>query len=91
MSTLARQKVSNGTAPSESCDSIDRVSVDEFLIKYTNTAIVYADIFKVPSTDDQDVLAAGASAGEHVNVVLAAGSSDLTAQPIVTSALLIIE
>lgn len=89
MSTLARQHIGNGTAPTRTLDAAYRVSTDEFLLVYTVSEVVYADIFKVPSVDDQTVLEQGAGGGETLTAVLAAGSSDLTAQPIVTSALVV--
>jgi len=89
--TLARQAIENGTAPSVTVTSAYRVSVDEFLLIYTRSAAVHADIFKVPAVEDQAILAAGAGDGEHMNVVVAAGSSDLTGQPLVTAATLVTE
>lgn len=88
-STLARQSIENGTAPSVTLDAVYRVAVDEFVLIYTVSATQYADVFRVPNTDDQEILGLGFGSGEHINVVLGAGSTDLKSQPYVTAASLI--
>lgn len=91
MTTLARTTIPAGTPPSVTLDSVTKVSADEFLLVYTENAVVCADVFKVIDPAVATILEAGFSGGEHINVIVQAGGSESMQQPLVTFAQLIIE